>query len=143
MEKGDIPMKSKFGLFAITAIMLAGAASDGMAASVLSPQPANPTVERLANIPMVGVPLNEVKNPKVTLDNIMIHDQTGASVGTVSDVLVDGTGTAVELQVDVGNYLGMGTKMIAIRASNFKYDQEHKRLVTGLTKNQIHAIAGG
>ena len=136
-------MRFKFGLIAVTALALAGISSTAMAANPLFPEPANRTVEKLANIPMVGVPLNEVKNPKATLDNVMIHDQTGASGGTVNDVLIDGTGTPVELKVDVGNYLGMGTKVVALRASEFKFDQQHKLLVTALTKNQIHAIAGG
>ena len=89
-----------------------------------------------------NVPLGDVTNPQDTLANARGRDQSGAAVGYVGGVILDGDGKPVELKVDVSDYLGMGNKYVAMRASDFTFDKDQKILVTTLTKNQIHVLAG-
>ena len=92
--------------------------------------------------PSEGIPLGNVANPKAALTNAKIYDQSGVIIGFVDKVILGDGGKAVELSVDVGNYRGMGTKMVAMRAGDFKFDTAHKTLVTSLTNAQIQVIAG-
>jgi hypothetical protein len=87
------------------------------------------------------------RHPKRPLPRVFpsakIYDQKGVIIGFVDKVILDAGGKAVELRVDVGNYLGMGTKMVAMMAGDFKFDTGHKTLITNLTNAQIQVIAGG
>ncbi len=92
---------------------------------------------------VVLIPLSNVAHPEAALTDAKIYDQKGVIIGFVDKVILDAGGKAVELKVDVGNYPGMGTKMVAMMAGDFKFDTGHKTLITNLTNAQIQVIAGG
>lgn len=93
--------------------------------------------------PSASISLTNVAHPEAALTDAKIYDQKGVIIGFVDKVILDAGGKAVELRVDVGNYLGMGTKMVAMMAGDFKFDTGHKTLITNLTNAQIQVIAGG
>jgi len=70
------------------------------------------------------VSLDKVSNPEGRLAHASVQDKNGTSVGTV----------------DVGGFLGMGTKMVAIKASDLRYEQDRNVLTTTLNKPQIEAL---
>jgi hypothetical protein len=122
----------------VAALTIAGAAmNDGVAMAQGYPPAAaaHSTSSQLASIP-----LSDVANPTAALANAKVQDQTGAAIG---EIILDRSGKPVELKIGVGNYLGLGTKLVSMRAGDFKFDKDHKTLLKSLTKNQIHAIAGG
>jgi sporulation protein YlmC with PRC-barrel domain len=84
--------------------------------------------------------LTGVTNPKDTLTKAKVEDTKGASVGTVDEVMFDKKGKPSSLKVDVGSFLGVGGKDVAMKASAFKFDSDRKVLVTSMTKTQIKKL---
>lgn len=129
--------KSRFVCRA-AALMIAGAALSG----IPSVQAYSATATASKASPSAGIALANVVHPEAALTNAKIYDQKGVIIGFVDKVILDSGGKAVELRVDVGNYLGMDTKMVAMMAGDFKFDTGQKTLVTNLTNAQIQVIAG-
>ena len=86
------------------------------------------------------VSLDKVSNPEGRLANASVQDKNGVKVGTVRKVLVDAGRNPTALQVDVGGFLGMGAKVVAIRAGDLRYEQDRNVLTTTLRKPQIEAL---
>ena len=60
------------------------------------------------------VALNAVTDPKDTLTKAKVEDANGNSVGSVDDVTMDKKGKPTSLKVDVGGFLGVGDKDVAM-----------------------------
>jgi hypothetical protein len=58
---------------------------------------------------LANIPLSDVANPKAALANAKVEDQTGAAIDFVGEIILDRSGKPVELKIEVGNCLGMGT----------------------------------
>ena len=84
--------------------------------------------------------LAAVSDPKDTLTKAKVEDTKGDSVGTVDEVMFDKKGKPSSLKVDVGSFLGVGGKDVAMKASAFKFDSDRKVLITSMTKNQIKKL---
>lgn len=86
------------------------------------------------------VPISEVSNPAGRLANASIQDKNGTSVGSVHKVIVDSDGKVVAVQVDVGGFLGIGSKLVEIKATDLKYEQDRNVLTTTLRKPAIESL---
>jgi hypothetical protein len=86
------------------------------------------------------VPIKEVSNPKGRLANASVQDKNGANIGTVHKVIVDDQGKPIAVQVDVGGFLGIGTKRVEIKAMDLKYEQDRNVLTTTLRKPAIESL---
>ena len=86
------------------------------------------------------ISLNAVSDPKDTLTKAKVEDAGGNSVGSVDDVTIDKKGKPASLKVDVGGFLGVGGKDVAMKASSFKFDPDRKVLITSMTKDQIKKL---
>ena len=86
------------------------------------------------------VPLQDVSNPKGRLANANVQDKNGASVGTVHDIILGADGKPAIIRVKVGGFLGLGTKLVEIKASQLKYEQDRNVLTTTLRKPAIEAL---
>jgi len=84
--------------------------------------------------------LAAVSDPKDTLTKAKVEDTKGDSVGTVDEVMFDKKGKPSSLKVDVGSFLGVGGKDVAMKASAFKFDSDRKVLITSMTKDQIKKL---
>src|SRR5579885_520679 len=84
--------------------------------------------------------LTTVSNPKDTLTKAKVEDSSGNSVGTVDDVMLNKAGHPTSLKVDVGSFLGVGGKDVAMKASAFKFDPDRKVLITSMNKDQIKKL---
>jgi sporulation protein YlmC with PRC-barrel domain len=87
-----------------------------------------------------AVALNKLDMPEQKLSNAKIEDRTGASVGEVHDVVLSKTGKPTALHVDVGGFLGIGERMVAIPASRFSWLPDKNILVANMTKKQIESL---
>jgi sporulation protein YlmC with PRC-barrel domain len=126
------PMIRNFALASLVA-SLAFATNGALAASTTSDTHAtNTTTHTLA--------LSAVSNPKDTLTKAKVVDAAGNSIGSVDDVMFDKKGKPTSLKVDVGGFLGVGDKDVAMKASAFKFDPDRKVLVTNMTKGQIQKL---
>jgi hypothetical protein len=54
--------------------------------------------------------------------------------------MLDKNGKPTSLKVDVGGFLGVGDKDIAMKARAFTFDPDRKVLVTTMTKNRIKRL---
>ncbi|MGH2342944.1 PRC-barrel domain-containing protein [Segnochrobactraceae bacterium EtOH-i3] len=84
-----------------------------------------PTADRAVNLTaemMIGKPL---------------LDTVGDKVGTVADVVRDGSGNVTEIHADVGGILGIATTRVMIPAGQASIDGEAIRV--SLSKEQIEA----
>jgi len=86
------------------------------------------------------VSLDKVSNPEGRLAHASVQDKNGINVGTVRKVFVDANRNPTALQVDVGGFLGMGTKVVAIKAADLRYEQDRNVLTTTLRKPEIEAL---
>jgi hypothetical protein len=86
------------------------------------------------------VTLDKVSNPEGRLAHSNVQDKNGEKVGTVRKVIVDSTRNPIALQVDVGAFLGMGGKVVEIKAADLRYEQDRNILTTTLRKPQIQAL---
>src|SRR5688572_20626510 len=86
------------------------------------------------------VSLDKVSNPEGRLANASVQDKNGAKVGTVRKVFVDASRNPTALQVDVGGFLGIGSKVVAIKAADLRYEQDRNMLTTTLRKPEIEAL---
>jgi hypothetical protein len=126
-------------LLRITAVSLALAIPFG-ANSVMAANTAATGEATAARGTAMQVPIKEVSNPKGRLANANVQDKNGTSIGTVHKVIVDDAGKPTAVQVDVGGFLGIGTKLVEIKASDLKYEQDRNVLTTTLRKPAIESL---
>ena len=79
-------------------------------------------------------------DPKKTLVSTKIIDLRGDSIGSVDDVTLDAMGKPTSLKVDVGGFLGIGEKDVALDATALKFDPAKKVLITSMTKAELMAL---
>ena len=66
-----------------------------------------------------------------------VYDRQNENIGSVKDVLLDGDNKVNSVVVDVGAFLGMGGKYVAVSLSDFKTD--NNRLTLDKTKQQLQS----
>lgn|SRR5512135_87915 len=125
-------------LIRITTISLALALPLGSGAMAASSQATGQATA--ARGTAMQVPLKDVSNPKGRLAKADVQDKNGVNVGTVKKVIVDAQGNPIAVRVDVGGFLGIGTKLVEIKASELKYEQDRNVLTTTLRKPAIEAL---
>ena len=68
-----------------------------------------------------------------------VYDRDNQKIGSVQDIIFDRTGRVDSVIVDVGSYLGIGGKNVAVRFSDIKTD--NNRLTLDRTKAQLQQTA--
>ena len=68
-----------------------------------------------------------------------VHDVQNRNIGSVKDLVLNRSGAVDAVVVDVGSFLGMGGKYVAIPLSDIKTD--HNRLTLDRTKEQLQQMA--
>jgi sporulation protein YlmC with PRC-barrel domain len=66
-----------------------------------------------------------------------VYDVNNQKIGSVKDLLFDQNGRIEKAVVDVGTFLGMGGKLVAVNLSDIKID--NNRLTLDMTKDQLKA----
>jgi sporulation protein YlmC with PRC-barrel domain len=64
-----------------------------------------------------------------------VYDVHNRKIGHVKDLVLDRDGQIASVVVDVGAFLGMGGKYVAVALRDFKTD--HNRLTLDMTKEQL------
>jgi hypothetical protein len=78
-----------------------------------------------------------VEDSARTLASAKVDDMHGKIIGPVRKVTTGTTGKLETIQVDVGGWLGIGERVVSLKATNFKYIPTRNILVTSLTKQQV------
>ena len=68
-----------------------------------------------------------------------VYDVQNQNIGSVKDLVIDRDGRVAAVVVDVGSFLGMGGKYVAVRLGDFKTD--NNRLTLDRTKQQLQQMA--
>jgi len=68
-----------------------------------------------------------------------VYDVQNRKIGKVHDLVLDRSGQIAAVVVDVGSFLGMGGKNVAVKPSDIKTD--HNRLTLDVTKEQLQQMA--
>ena len=68
-----------------------------------------------------------------------VYDRQNQDIGKVSDIILNKDGKVDAVVVDVGTFLGMGGKRVAVPLSDIKSD--HNRLTLDKTKEQLQQMA--
>lgn len=87
------------------------------------------------------VRLNTTELTPAVLEGATIYDATDHKVGTVSHV--HGTGTMSEIIVDVGGFLGIGAKPVAVSARELDFMRDENgdvHAVTNWTKDALEQM---
>jgi sporulation protein YlmC with PRC-barrel domain len=69
----------------------------------------------------------------------MVYDVQNRKIGKVRDLILDRDGKIAAVVVDVGTFLGMGGKSVAVKVSDLKTD--NNRLTLDRTKEQLQQMA--
>lgn len=79
-----------------------------------------------------------------TLTGASVYDSTDAQVGEISELVLDANGDAQQAIVDVGGFLGIGEKPVALNISEVKImksaDSDELRVYVDQTKEQLEAM---
>jgi sporulation protein YlmC with PRC-barrel domain len=68
-----------------------------------------------------------------------VYDVENRDIGSVRDLILDRDGRVADVVIDVGSFLGVGGKDVAVRLSALKTD--NNRLTLDLTKGQLQQMA--
>jgi sporulation protein YlmC with PRC-barrel domain len=68
-----------------------------------------------------------------------IYDVENRNIGSVKDLVLDRDGKVAEVVIDVGSFLGMGGKYVAVKMSDINAD--NNRLTLDKTKQQLQQMA--
>jgi len=68
-----------------------------------------------------------------------VYDVQNQKIGDVKDLILDKDAKVAEVVVDVGSFLGMGGKHVALKPSDFKTD--NNRLTVSKTKDELKQMA--
>jgi sporulation protein YlmC with PRC-barrel domain len=66
-----------------------------------------------------------------------VYDVQNQDIGSVKDVVLDGNGKVTAVVIDVGAFLGMGGKYVAVALNDLKTD--NNRLTLDQTKSQLQS----
>ena len=84
--------------------------------------------------------LSKVKDAKDKLASAKVDDPKGNIIGPVKEVITGKSGTATAINVDVGGWLGVGERVVSMKASNFTYIPDRGILVTKMSKSAIEKL---
>lgn len=92
----------------------------------------------LARLPDGWVSIGSTPNEYVTRN---LYNRAGENLGTIKDIVVDADGKMAAALVNVGQYLGIGDKAVAIPFTALQHEPSGntRRIVVDATKEQLQA----
>jgi hypothetical protein len=91
--------------------------------------------------------LTEMPADKISADNLIgttVYGADDANLGEISDIVLTGDNSVDAIVVDVGGFLGIGEKPVAVAMDNLKFMNDkdgNTYLYTNLTKEQLESQA--
>jgi cytoskeletal protein RodZ len=87
-----------------------------------------------------GLNAKDVPNPAQTLSTAAVKTSDGQAVGEVRSVVVGSNGKADAVVVEVGGFLNVGERAVAIEATKFTYLKDRNILVAEVSKSDIEKM---
>jgi len=76
------------------------------------------------------------------LDGATVYDTQNQKVGDIKDIIIDRDGKVAAVVIDVGAFLGIGGKNVAVSMNELKFTQDNSnkpRVTADMTKDQLKA----
>lgn len=134
----------------ISALTAALVLVSGLAAAQQAGAPAGPEIPMSTDLPKTGAIYHELANDKmmvpgldVTFGDLQRMEVYGAGdkkIGDVDKVLADRTNAIRAVTVQVGGFLGIGSREAVIPIDKLQKGNEKDRLVTSMSKAEIEAL---
>src|SRR5438552_17633622 len=102
-----------------------------------SPAALAATGHTAANPPGATIQTDQLRAHKII--GASVYDRNNQKIGGVQDILLNKDGTVAAVVVDVGSFLRMGGKNVAVKFSDIKTD--NNRLTLDRTKDQLKEMA--
>lgn len=125
---------SKLSTAATFAAILAAVSPAAWAQSSATPQTRTETAGAVSE---TGIQPDQIRASKML--GSTVYDMQNRSIGKVQDLVLDKAGNVDEVVIDIGSFLGMGGKDIAVKISDIKTD--NNRLTLDRTKEQLQQMA--
>jgi sporulation protein YlmC with PRC-barrel domain len=125
---------SKLSTAATLAAMLAAVAPAAWAQTSATPQTRTETVGAVSE---TAIQPDQIRASKML--GSTVYDVQNRSIGKVQDLVLDKSGRVDDVVIDVGSFLGMGGKDVAVQVSDIKTD--NNRLTLDRTKEQLQQMA--
>jgi hypothetical protein len=90
--------------------------------------------------PQQAEPLTQVQNAQQTLASAQVRNAGGKTIGTVSNIQKDPSGTPTKVEVKLDQSLGMGNRSVWIDADQLKYEPQDNALTTNLSPAQLNTM---
>ena len=116
-------MTKRSGIITVAAVLLACASPAAIAA--------NPNTN-----------VNTIRTDQVRANKMIgaaVYDRDNVKIGSVQDLVLNRDGRVADVVIDVGSFLGMGGKNVAVPFDEIKSD--HNRLTLDRTKDQLKQMA--
>ncbi len=94
---------------------------------------ATPPSASAPSVPATTIQPDQIRASKMIGSSV--YDLHNRNIGSVKDLILDKDGRVATVVVDVGAFLGMGGKSVAIQLSDIKAD--NNRLTLDMTKEQL------
>ena len=130
----------KSALTAAFAVMMAATAPVAFAQTTTQPRPMTPsTLDRPAADRAADATFKTQSGDIRAAEVIgsTVYDVHNRNIGSVKDIALDSDGKVSAVVVDVGAFLGMGGKYVAVALNDIKMD--NSRLTLNRTKEQLEA----
>jgi sporulation protein YlmC with PRC-barrel domain len=124
----------KLSTAATLAVILAAAAPAALAQSSATTQT---RTETTGAVSQTAIQPDQIRASKML--GSTVYDMQNRSIGKVQDLVLDQSGRVDEVVIDIGSFLGMGGKDIAVKLSDIKTD--NNRLTLDRTKEQLQQMA--
>ena len=102
-----------------------------------SPAALAATSHTTANQPQMTIQSDQLRAHKMI--GATVYDRNNQKIGSVQDLVLTKDGTVADVVVDVGRFLRMGGKFVAVKFSDIKTD--NNRLTLDRTKDQLQQMA--
>ena len=126
-------------IFTTTAVALALAAAAPAAYAQTSTTPGTTHDTRAATT--AATPATMIQPDEMRASKVMgstVYDVQNRSIGSVKDLILGKDGKVDKVVLDVGSFLGMGGKFVAVPLSDVKTD--HNRLTLDRSKEQLQQM---
>jgi sporulation protein YlmC with PRC-barrel domain len=90
-----------------------------------------------ANEPVQTIQPDQIRASKMI--GSTVYDVQNRNIGKVRDLILDKSGQVAAVAIDVGTFLGMGGKTVAVKLSDLKTD--NNRITLDRTKEQLQQMA--
>ena len=87
-----------------------------------------------------AVPLDSISKPAEQLRDAAVKNTKGEALGEVDSVVLNTDGTPKAVNVEVGGFLGVGERVVPLKATQLVYLEKRDILVTTIGKAEVEAL---